>query len=212
MPDDAGAQVAGIVLAAGSSTRLGRNKLLLELQGEPLVRRTVRRAVAAGLDPVVVVVGHEAECVIAALVGIPCRPIMNPEHHLGQSRSVRAGVESVPPDAAAAVVLLADMPLVTREMIAALVERYRERRAPLVLSDYDGVPAPPTLYDRRLFAELGVARGEGCGRGVVRRHRHEAEVLAWPAAALQDVDAPEDLERVLALVECVPISLPSRPT
>jgi len=153
-----------VVLAAGSSSRLGRNKLLLDLGGETLVRRTVRRVVAAGLDPVLVVVGHEAERVTAELAGLPCRPIVNPDHASGQPSSVKAGIAAVPDGAVAAVVVLADMPLVTAEMIAALVDRYRRSDGGEVLavaSDYGGVTAPPTLYDRALFPELAAMGGPG---------------------------------------------------
>jgi molybdenum cofactor cytidylyltransferase len=88
------------------------------------------------------------------------------------------------------------MPYVTPEMLSGLVERYRATTAPLVISDYEGVNAPPMLYDRALFAELlAMTEGTGCGRKVVNHHRAEAEVLAWPAAALADLDVPEDYER-----------------
>ena len=89
------------------------------------------------------------------------------------------------------------MPRVTAEMITALVERYRETAAPLVVSEYGGVHAPPTLYDRSLFAEIREMRGEGCGRQVVRRHREEASAVAWPADRLADVDVPADLAHAL---------------
>ena len=101
----------------------------------------------------------------------------------------------------AVVVLLADMPLVTARMIAALVQRYRESSAPLVVSDYAGVQAPPTLYDRSLFAELGGMEGEGSGKQVVLRHAEEAVSVSWPAAALADIDRPEDYQRALALLD-----------
>ncbi len=90
--------------------------------------------------------------------------------------------------------MLADMPFVTPEMIAGLIDRYRSSEAPLVISDYEGVNAPPMLYDRSLFGELLAMTGEGCGRQVVKRHRDEAEVLSWPASALADIDVPEDYE------------------
>ena len=193
--------VAGIVLAAGPSTRMGENKLLLRLNGETVLARTVRRAIAAGLDPVIVVLGHEAERVRAQLIGLPCLPVVNPDYARGLNASARAGIAAVPERARAAVVLLADMPFVTEGMICALVERYRESDAPLVISEYGGVQAPPTLYDRSLFAEIGDAEGEGCGKRVVRRHRSEAAAVAWPAAALADLDRPEDYERVRAEIE-----------
>lgn len=193
--------VAGIVLAAGPSTRMGENKLLLLLDGETVLTRAVRRALAARLDPVIVVLGHEAERAVRALDGLSCRTVVNPDYARGMNSSARTGIAAVPEDAAAAVILLADMPFVTAEMIAATIERYRESDAPLVLSEYGGVQAPPTLYDRSLFAEIGSPEGEGCGKRVVRRHRDEAAALRWPAPALADLDRPEDYERIKAGIE-----------
>ena len=201
MPAERGGAVAGVVLAAGSSTRMGRNKLFFELDGETLLRRAVRRAVDAGLDPVLVVVGHEAARARTELADLACTPVDNPDHALGVNRSLRTGISHVPERARAAVVMLADMPFVTTRMVAVLVARYRESTAPLVISAYGDVNAPPMLYDRTLFSELRQMSGEGCGRQVVRRHRHEAVAVAWPSAALQDVDVPEDYERIRAELE-----------
>ena len=193
--------VAGVVLAAGSSTRMGRNKLFFELDGQTLLRRVVHRAITAGLDPIIVVVGHEAERARAELSGLACTPVDNPDHALGINRSLRTGISHVPERARAAVVMLADMPFVTSDMVAGLVARYRESTAPLVISAYGDVNAPPMLYDRALFSELRQMSGEGCGRQVVRRHRDEAIVVSWPEAALQDIDVPEDYERINAALE-----------
>jgi molybdenum cofactor cytidylyltransferase len=197
-PSERSGAVAGVVLAAGSSTRMGRNKLFFELDGETLLRRVVRRAIAAGLDPVIVVVGHEAEHARAEIAALPCKPVDNPDHALGINRSLRTGISHVPERARAAVVMLADMPFVTGRMVAELVARYRDSTAPLVISAYGDVNAPPMLYDRALFSELQQMKGEGCGRQVVRRHRNEAISVSWPEAALQDIDVPEDYERIRA--------------
>jgi len=188
--------VAGVVLAAGSSTRFGRNKLLLHVDGESLVRRAVRAALDAGLDPVVVVIGHEADRIRAELSGLRARDVFNPDYALGMSTSVRAGVATLPPGVAAAVVQLADMPRVTSAMISRLVERFVETGAPIVASDYQGVHAPPTLYSRALFPELGGAEGDGSGRRLVRRRESDVVRVPWPADALADVDREEDWERM----------------
>jgi molybdenum cofactor cytidylyltransferase len=189
--------VAGILLAAGSSTRLGHNKLLLAFNGETLLRRAARVA-AATLDPVVVVLGHEADRSRQELAGIPCRVAVNPDHAGGARSSIRAGITALPDDVPAAVVLLADMPLVTPAMIEALVAAYRATSAPLVVSEYGDVAAPPHLYDRSLFTELANVR-EG-GKEVVARHRASAAVCSWPASILVDVDVPADRRRVEALL------------
>jgi molybdenum cofactor cytidylyltransferase len=186
--------VAGVVLAAGASTRMGENKLFLRVEGETLLRRVVRRALGAGLAPVIVVLGHEADRAEWELADIGCRPVRNPDYASGQHTSFRTGIAAVPESAPAAMILLADMPRVDEAMIAALVARYRETDRPLVISEYDGVHAPPTLYDRSLFSEIAGMSGDGCGRQVVRRHRGEAEAIAWPADRLADLDSPADVE------------------
>jgi molybdenum cofactor cytidylyltransferase len=198
MPVERAGAVAGIVLAGGSSTRMGENKLLFDLDGESVVRRAVRQAAAAGLDPVIVVLGHEAERVRSELEGLspPCRIVVNDNYESGINSSLKTGLAAVPATAVAAVVMLADMPFVTSEMIGMLMTRYRSSDVPLVISDYDGVNAPPMLYDRALFEELRVMEGEGCGKQVVRRHRADAAVVEWPAAALADLDVPADYERI----------------
>ena len=196
MPDRAGS-IAGVVLAAGTSTRMGQNKLFMELDGEPLVRRAVGRAAKAGFDPLIVVLGHEADHVRRALDGIDYQPVVNSEYERGVNSSLRAGIRAASAaNAQAAVVVLADMPFVTTAMLETLIGTYRASEAPLVISDYEGVNAPPMLYDRALFGELAMSEGQGCGKHVVKQHRHEAESLSWPAEALTDLDAPEDFQRV----------------
>jgi molybdenum cofactor cytidylyltransferase len=191
--------VTALVLAAGSSSRMGRNKLLLDLGGETIVRRAVRAAVDAAVDQVVVVLGHEETRVRAELAGLPCAIVVNPDHAKGAGTSVRTGVRQAA-DADAIVVVLADMPFVTAAMIATLVERHRATSAPLVVSHYGDVQAPPTLYGRALFAELLAIPGERCAKQVVRRHEQEAVVVAWPESALRDIDVPEDYEGARAIL------------
>jgi molybdenum cofactor cytidylyltransferase len=196
-PDREG-RVAGVVLAAGSSSRMGSNKLFLDLGGETVLLRCVRGALAAGLDPVLVVLGHDAGRARAELSGLSCRAVVNAEHARGMNTSLSAGIGAVPGEAVAAVVALTDMPLVTAEMLAELVRRYRASSAPLVVSDYGGTLAPPVLYDRALFGELQGAEGDGCGKRAIERHRGEALTVSWPAAALADLDQPADYERIRA--------------
>src|SRR5690606_30707980 len=104
-----------------ASRRMGTNKLLLEFEGESLVRRTVRRALAAGLDPVVVVLGDEAARVRDALEGLDCEFAVSADAGGPMSGSIHSGLERLPGSVDAAVILLADMPHVTEQMLAKLV-------------------------------------------------------------------------------------------
>jgi molybdenum cofactor cytidylyltransferase len=201
-------RVAAVLLAAGSSTRMGENKLLLSIDGQTVVARAARAAAAAGLDPIVVVLGHEAERVRAALDGLACQTVINPDHARGKGTSLQAGVRAIASAAAAdaTVVMLADMPFVTAEMLAEVAARYRAGAdtgapPPMVVSLYGDVNAPPILYDRALWGELLGLPAEACGKEMVRRHRHEAVALSWPEAALTDIDRPEDYARVRAALD-----------
>jgi molybdenum cofactor cytidylyltransferase len=198
VPNDAKTGIAAVVLAAGSSRRMGRNKLLLELGGQSVLRTAARAAVDAGLQPVTVVLGHEAERVAAELAGLHCRTVVNPDHLRGVATSLHAGVKSLPAESSALVVVLGDMPFVTAAMIRSLVERYQATGARVVVSRYGDVEAPPTLFDRSVFPELLSVGGDRCARVVARRHESEGAVMAWPAGALRDLDVADDYAQARA--------------
>lgn len=185
-------RVAGIVLAAGASTRMGTNKMLLRVDGQALVTRVVTRSQVAGLTPLVVVIGHESDRVSTELQSLSCLFAINPAFTGPMSGSLHAGLEQVPASSDAIVVILADMVHTTAAMLRGLVDAARESDAPLVVSRYGDVTAPPLLFRRSLFPELMAYNGEGCAKPVVRDHLHEAHIIDWPESALADVDTPED--------------------
>jgi molybdenum cofactor cytidylyltransferase len=181
-----------VILAAGASRRMGKNKMLLALEGETLVRRAATRARAAGLSPVVVVIGHEAARVRAELMDLPLEFAVNPDYTGPTSGSLHRGLNTLGSDVDAVVVMLGDMVRVTAETLAMLVAAARGTEAPLVVSRYGDVTAPPLLFRRALFGELLAWTGEGCGKAVVQAHKHEAMFVDRPVALLTDVDTPED--------------------
>ena len=192
------ARIAAVVLAAGASRRMGpsTNKLLLAVDGVPMVRRTVERALYAGCAPIVVVVGHEPERVREALAELDVLYAVNPDFTGPTSGSLHAGLRALPAAVDAAVVLLADMVQVTVEMISALVVAASADNAPLHVSRYAEVLAPPLLFRRTLWPELLAWSGEGCGKAVVLAHRDEATMHDWPLAALEDIDTAADYEKL----------------
>jgi molybdenum cofactor cytidylyltransferase len=189
-------RAAGVILAAGASRRMGRNKMLLELDGESLVRRAARRALGAGLSPVVVVVGHEADRLRAELKDLPVEFAVNSDYTGPTSGSLHQGLNALGSDVDAVVVMLGDMVRVTAETLAMLIAAARGTDAPLVVSRYGDVTAPPLLFRRALFGELLAWTGEGCGKAVVQAHKHEAMYVDRPEALLVDVDTPEDYAAV----------------
>lgn len=175
---------------------MGRNKLLLEIDGESLVRRAVKGALAAGLAPVVVVVGFEEERVRKALARLDRIIVSNPDFDGPSSRSFHVALRALPDDVDAAVVILPDMVRVTIATLKALREKAARSSAPLIVSRYGDVTAPPILFRRVLFEELLEWEGEGCGKPVVKAHAREATYVSQPPEMLDDVDTPEDWERV----------------
>src|SRR5205814_8152388 len=163
MPRRTKLRVAGVVLAAGASRRMGpgRNKMLLELAGEPLVRRAVRRALTAGLSPVGVLLGHEADRARPVLADLPVEIALNPNFTGPTSTSLHAGLDLMGQDVHAAVVLLGHMVHVGEAALAELVTGACTSDAPLIVTRYGDVTAPPLLFRAALFAALLAGPGEG---------------------------------------------------
>ena len=187
-------RVAAVILAAGASTRMGRNKLLLPVDGDPMVRRAARRALDADLAPVVVVIGHEGDRVRELLAELDVTFAVSPDPAGPTSASLHAGLRTLGPAVTAAVVMRADMVNVPEERLRALVDASARGEAPLGVSRYGDVLAPPLLFRRALWPELLAWTGEGCGKAVVRAHDAEAGIHDWPAAVLQDIDTPADYD------------------
>lgn len=173
---------------------MGRNKLLLPVEGEAMVHRTVRRVRDAGCDPIVVVTGHDAERVHEALATFDLRYAQSPDPSGPTSGSLHAGLRALPDDVSAALVMLADMVQVSTPMLRALVEGVALGAEPLGVSRYGDVLAPPLVFRRALWPELLAWHGEGCGKAVVRAHEAQARMHDWPVDALQDVDTPADYD------------------
>jgi molybdenum cofactor cytidylyltransferase len=177
--------ISGVILAAGTSSRLGRPKQLLELGGKPALQHAIDLAASAGLDEVVVVLGHEAPRIRAAVRLPPFgRAVINPHYASGQASSLRAGLEAVDAGAEAAVVLLGDQPGVDPRTIGEVLDAWRAGGGGVARAVYGGTPGHPVIIGREAFDAFASASGDDGGRAV----------LAGQEVAMVEIDAPAPLD------------------
>jgi molybdenum cofactor cytidylyltransferase len=197
--------IAGIILAAGGSTRYGEAKQLLDWHGQPFVRAVARTALEAGLSPVVVITGANAAQVESAVRDLDVRIVHNDDWQSGQGSSIRAGVSTIQPppfsgggreEVGGAIFLLADQPQVTTSIIQALMEKHAEGLHPIIAPMVIDQRANPVLFDRSTFKDLAAIEGDVGGRAVF--HKHRVEYLPWhDDRLLLDVDTPEMYQRLI---------------
>ncbi|KAB8144572.1 nucleotidyltransferase family protein [Chloroflexia bacterium SDU3-3] len=193
------AAVVAIILAAGSATRMGQPKQLLDWGGQPLLRAVALGALSSQASAVHVVLGAARDQVAAALAGLGVALVENSDHASGQASSLRVGVRSLPPDAGAALVLLADQPFVTPAIIDALILAWQQSAAPIVAPSYAGRRGNPVLFDRSLFPQLLATQGDQGARSLVQERASNTLLVPFDdARPLEDIDSPEDYRRLLA--------------
>jgi molybdenum cofactor cytidylyltransferase len=196
-------KIAGIILAAGGSIRMGRPKQLLVWQGEPLVRHVARIALAAGLDPVILVVGAMSTEVSAVVEDLPVRIVHNPAWDTGQSSSLICGMNIIQDEVGdrsvgGIVFLLADQPQIPETLVRALRESHAQTLAPLVAPHSGGRRGNPVLFDRCVFPDLFELTGDMGGRALFSKY--PVHWLPWlDESILQDIDTDQDYERFLQL-------------
>ena len=186
-----------VILAAGLSTRFGRNKLLETIEGQPLIRRIVETTLASQVDETVVVLGHHSQQVRAALEGLSCKFVYNQHYREGQSSSVRAGLKAISRDAEAIMVLPGDVALITTPAINKVIREYYGQRGLILIASHQGKAGHPILFDHALFAEMLRIQEESFGlKAVVDRHRNEARMVeTGNEGVLYDFDTAEDFRR-----------------
>jgi molybdenum cofactor cytidylyltransferase len=195
-------KVAAIVLAAGRSSRMGSNKLLVELEGEPLLLRAVDAALASRAAPVIVVTGHEAERVRSALRGRRVTLVHNPNHAAGLSSSVKAGLAALPAEADAALVCLGDMPRVGTATLDRLIAAFNPVEGRTVcVPVWNGKRGNPVLWGRQMFPLISDLAGDVGAKHLIALHPElVAEVPAADDGVLVDVDTPDALALILPKV------------
>jgi len=189
---------AGLVLAAGSSRRMGTPKQLLPLNGRPLLEGVVAAANASALDEVVVVLGANAEEVRRVVDLGRARVVVNPDHEAGLGSSVRTGLAALGPEVGRAMVILGDQPAVSAELFDRLLDLQSSSGLPSAALRFGTLLHPPVVLERSLFGDLGSLEGDvGC-RAVVRGRPELVAPLPAETDGVHpiDLDTPEDYRRV----------------
>ncbi len=187
--------IAAVVLAAGLARRMGRQKLLLQLQGKPVVRWSVEH-VLGHVEDVVVVTGPDDSAIREALGDLAVRFAVNPRPQDGQGTSIAAGVAALQPWTTAVLIALGDQPRMPKIVIPTLLETLRRSRKAIVAPVYQGVQGTPVVFSSDVFGELRVLKGDAGARAVVKENPERVATVAFDLAMPPDVDTPEDYAKL----------------
>ncbi len=211
-----GSGVAAIVLAAGTSSRMGSPKQLLRIGTQTLLERTLEILRRSKVDEILVVLGHEAAAIQAQVDLAGVKIVLNAAYREGMGTSLREGVSNVAPNSRAAMIVLADQPFLQAATIDRLIDEYDAKKPQIVLPLYRGFRGNPVLLDRSVFPEVaGLAGDVGC-RAIFGSHTENIlKVSVEDASVLLDADTKADLDKfqqASSLAEFVPALLESAQT
>lgn len=189
--------IAGLLLAAGRSTRFGADKLLAPLHGRPVLFWSAA-AIAPEVDVLYVVVPADAPARVEAIGGIRCVVVEHAGRDAGMASSIGAGVAALAPEVDAVVIALADQPLVAPDVVRQLSARWREGGAAAVVPQYENGRGNPVLFGRSSFEALGTLTGDTGARGLLDALGGAVAVIPIGGTAPLDVDTPDALSRLAA--------------
>ena len=199
-PDNMKKKIAGIILAAGGSSRMGEPKLMLDWHGLPLIRWVARVTLAAGCSPVIVVTGANSSAVEKSLAALMVQFAHNPDWEIGQSTSVRTGIEALSDDIDAAMIFLGDQPQIPLIVPQTLIHIYQTETPPppILVTAIGKKRANPVLFDRAMFPVLTALEGDAGARTIFSRY--PVQLIPFDNLDLKlDVDSPEDYRRLMEL-------------
>ena len=194
--------ICAVVLAAGRSRRMGTQKLLLPLRGQPVIARILDELQRSPVDAVWVVLGRDGERIRDALVGRNVNFVTNPDAEGDMLSSVRCGLRALPEPWDAVLIVPGDQPTLTSRVVSSLVRTFQAARCGIAVPTYRGRRGHPVLIARRHREEV-LEHHEAMGlRGLLQTHPTEVvEVEVDDPGVLDDMDRPEDYERIAKRVE-----------
>jgi len=193
-------KVAGIILAAGASSRMGKTKQLLPFRGQTILECVVDNALKSSLHHIIVVIGHNADILEPLLTDKEVTIVRNPQFIQGQSTSIKAGLEAVTEEYDAAVFLLGDQPLVTPEIINLILDGFETSLSPIVLPVFKGKRGNPVLFSRETFQRLATLKDDCGARPLFEAYVERIFKAPVTSSAIHfDVDTEEDYRQLLSL-------------
>ena len=190
-------KVAGIIIAAGESKRLGRIKQLLPWSGKPLIEFIIQTALQCKLEPINVILGSNFDQITPFLDDSKVNIIFNRRWKEGKGTSISLGINSLPERIDAALVFVVDQPFLSIQLINALLKVYKLKKADIVAPYIHGIQTNPVLFDRLVFPELKELNGKEGGRMIFKKYK--LEKLIWEdEKILLDIDTPEDYQKIIS--------------
>lgn len=190
--------VSAVVLAAGTSSRMGQAKQLLRVGETSVLEAVLRNLRATSVDEIVLVLGASADLIRDQVPLDSIRVAVNEAYQEGMATSLQAGITHVAPDARAAMVVLADQPFVRPETMERLISEYTNHAALITMPVHEGIRGNPVIIDRRLFPEVAQLSGDVGFRAIFAQHAADIHKVAVDdPGVLVDLDEPADVERAL---------------
>ncbi|MFN6528668.1 nucleotidyltransferase family protein [Nostoc sp. ChiSLP03a] len=201
--DNEKSTIAVMILAAGASTRMGTPKQLLLYQGRSFLQYITDIAIASVCQPVVVVLGANAEQIHPQIKQLPVKVVKNSNWACGMSTSIKSGIEllnNLPQKIEAVVITLCDQPFVSTQIINQLVDTYYSTKKPIIACEYGDTLGVPALFSQTFFSELVALKETSGAKKVINHHLNEVFSIPFPLGDI-DIDTPTDYEQLLSITK-----------
>lgn len=186
--------IIAVVLSAGESSRMGRPKALLPIQGQKFIERIIRVIGQSRVGRTIVVLGHHADQLRGQIEHLPVEVVINPDYRSGQLSSLQVAIRHIRDDdrCDGMLVHLVDHPFIDVALVDALIESFFETKKMIVVPSYKGKRGHPVIFSRELFGELLNAPLDQGAKAVVNAHRQETLEIEWHDEGITlDIDTPE---------------------
>jgi molybdenum cofactor cytidylyltransferase len=192
-------EIAILLLAAGSSSRLGRSKQLVSIKGQPLLLKSMNAAIESGIENIIVVLGANEQEHYQVIKDAGVQVVVNTAWKKGMGNSLKVGLSYLlqqTPKAEAVITMVCDQPLINSDQLLKLIFEYESSESTIVASFYQGVAGVPVLFDRTLFSELLLLPDDAGAKKIIQQHPHLVKTVPFPGGEI-DIDTEDDLRKFL---------------